>query len=108
MDKDVFWMVFSISLSCRNGAWIPAIEIDENDVAAYLRGRHTRSVGAFECKNHRGVAYSVLLSNDFNVSRNVVEIHFGRFVPLCARSLLGQELHSPRQHCEYLICLAKN
>ena len=35
-----------------------------------------------------------------NVSRIVVEIHFGRFVPLCARSVLGQELHSPRQYCE--------
>ena len=77
-----------------------ASQIDANDVAAYLRGRHPRSVGAFECKNHRGVAYSVLLGNDYDVSTIVEEIHFGRFVPLRARSVLGQELYSPREHCE--------
>ena len=55
-----------------NGAGLLASQIDANDVAAYLHGRHTRFVGAFECKNHRGFAYSVLLSNDNDVSTIVV------------------------------------
>ena len=95
-----FRLVYSIVLYCRDGAYLLASQINENDVAAYIRGGHSRSLCAFERKNHRGVACSVLLGNDFNVSNNDVEIRFGQFVSLCAGGVLGQELHSPPNYCE--------
>ena len=68
MDKIFFGWFFNLYYNCRNGACLLASQIDANDVAAYLCGGHSRSCGTFECKNHCGVAYSVLLGNEYDVS----------------------------------------